>query len=409
MKKHTLKNSIAVVFAVLASTSNAQQGKISDDVVKIGVLTDMSGGYSEFSGAGAVAAVKMAVDDFGGNVLGKPIEVVVADHQNKTDLASTKAREWFDTQKVDVIVDLTNSSVALAVSRLAKEKNKVAIVTGAMTERLTNEECSPNTVHYVADSYAFANGTGKAMVDQGGNTWFIVAADYAFGNLMLGRLSTTVTNSGGKVVGYVKHPLAASDFSSFMLQAQSSGARVIGLANAGVDTVNAMKSAQEFGITRGGKQNIVGLATVITDVHAMGLNIAQGLLLTTPFYWDMNDATRQFSKRYFSRVKKMPNMVQAGDYSAVTHYLKAVEAAGTDEAGAVMQKMREIPINDFFAKNGTIREDGHMVHDMYLMQVKTPAESKYPWDYYKLVKQLPASTVTISPEKSACRLFKQKS
>ncbi|MET3822913.1 branched-chain amino acid transport system substrate-binding protein [Burkholderia sp. PvR073] len=406
MHIHFRKTAIALAWGFACASAQAQPPKISDDVVKIGILMDLSGNYSEFAGPGAVAAVKMAVEDFGGKVLGKPIEVVVADHLNKTDVALTKAREWFDTQKVDAIVDLTNSSVAIAVSKLAKDKNRIAIVAGAMTEKITNEECSPNTVHYVADSYAFANGTGKAVLDQGGNTWFILAADYAFGTLMLDRLTATVAANGGKVVGAAKHPLGASDFSSFMMQAQTSNAKVIGLANAGVDTVNAMKSAQEFGITRGGKQSVVGLATTITDVHGMGLNVAQGLLLTTPFYWDRNDETRQWSKRYFARMKKMPNMVQAGDYSSVMHYLKAIEAAGTDNAKDVMAKMREMPINDFFAKNGKIREDGRMVHDMYLAQVKTPSESKYPWDYYKIKKVLPASTVTIPVELSKCPLLK---
>ena len=401
--KHTAI--IGVLGAVCAST---QAQGISDGVVKIGVLTDLSGTYSEFAGQGAVTAVKMAVQDFGGTVLGKPIEVVVADHLNKTDVAATKAREWFDTQKVDVIVDLTNSSVALAISKLAKDKQRIAIVAGAMTEKLTNEECSTNTVHYVADSYAFANGTARALLDQGGNSWYILAADYAFGTLMLDRITATVNAGGGKIVGSTKHPLAASDFSSFMLQAQSSGAKVIGLANAGGDMVNAMKSAQEFGIARGGKQTIVGLATTITDIHGMGLGTAQGLILTTPFYWDLNPETRQWSNRYFDKMHKMPNMVQAGDYSSVMHYLKAVQAAGTDDAKTVMAKMRELPVNDFFAKNGRIREDGRMVHDMYLARVKTLGESKYPWDYYKIIKTLPASTVTIPATESRCPLLKKE-
>ncbi|MGN6259930.1 MAG: ABC transporter substrate-binding protein [Ralstonia sp.] len=407
MKFKLKQTAIVGILGVVCASSQAQG--ISDDVVKIGVLTDLSGTYSEFAGQGAVTAIKMAVEDFGGKVLGKPIEVVVADHLNKTDVASTKAREWFDTKKVDVIADLTNSSVALAVSKLAKDKQRIAIVAGAMTEKITNEECTPNTVHYVADSYAFANGTAKALLDHGGNSWYILVADYAFGTLMLDRLTATVSANGGKVVGSAKHPLGASDFSSFMLQAQNSKAKVIGLANAGVDTVNAMKSAQEFGVTRGAKQTVVGLATTITDVHSMGLSTAQGLTLTTPFYWDLNDETRQWSKRYFAKMHKMPNMVQAGDYSSVMHYLKAVQAAGTDDAKAVMAKMREMPINDFFAKNGKIREDGRMVHDMYLAQVKTPSESKYPWDYYKILKTLPASTVTIPVAESKCPLLKKGS
>lgn len=400
---------IALALGAICGSSTAQQSKVSDDVVKIGVLTDLTGNYSDFSGEGSVTAIKMAVEDFGGKVLGKQIDVVVANHQNKTDVASTKAREWFDTQKVDVVADLTNSSIAIAVSKLAREKNRIAIVTGAMTERITNEDCSPNTVHYVADTYAFANGTGKAVLDRGGKSWFILAADYAFGTLMLDTLSGTVAENGGKVVGSARHPLGASDFSSFMMQAQASKAQVIGFANAGVDMVNAMKSAQEFGVTRGGKQTLVGLATTITDIHGMGLNTAQGLVLTTPFYWDMNDETRGWAKRYFARMKKMPNMVHAGNYSAVMHYLKAVQAAGTDNANEVMAKMRDIPVSDFFSKNGKVREDGVMVHDMYLMQVKSPAESKYPWDYYKLLKVLPANSVTIPVEKSKCPILKKQS
>ncbi len=398
---------MALALSALCAASQAQNVRVSDNVVKIGVLTDMSGNYSEFAGEGAVTAVKMAVDDFGGKVLGKPIEVVYADHLNKTDVGATKAREWFDTQKVDIIVELTNSSVAIAVSKLAKEKNRAVIVSGAMTEKLTNEECTPNSVHYVSDTYAFANGTGKAIFDQGGNSWFILAADYAFGTLMLDKLVDTVTANGGKIAGSAKHPLGASDFSSFIMQAQTSKAKVIGLANGGLDTINAMKSAQEFGVVKGGKQTLVGLATTITDVHGMGLNIAQGLVLMTPFYWDMNDDTRKWANRYFAKMKKMPNMIQAGNYSSVMHYLKAVQAAGTDDVKEVMEKMREAPINDIFAKDGRIREDGKMVHGMYLMQVKSPSESKYPWDYYKLIKELPASSVTIPAEQSKCALLKK--
>lgn len=396
----------AVVLAQGAAPATAS-AKISDDVVKIGVLTDLSGNYSEFSGPGAVMAVRMAIEDFGGKVLGKPIELISADHQNKADVGASRAREWFDTQKVDMINDLTNSSVALSVINLAREKKRIAIVNGALTARVTNEECTPNSVHYTADTYGLARGTGKAVYAQGGNSWYILAADYAFGTLMEKQLTEVVTASGGKVLGSIKHPLGASDFSSFLLQAQSSGARVIGLANGGVDLVNTMKTANEFGITQGGKQSLVGLATVITDIHAMGLKNAQGLLLTTAFYWDANEETRKWARRYFERMKKMPNMIHAGNYSSTMHYLKAVQAAGTDEAQAVMAKMREIPVNDFFATNGKIREDGKMVHDLYLMQVKTPAESKYPWDYYKLKAVIPGDSVSLPVEESKCTLLKK--
>lgn len=401
------RSCVSIALSAISATALAQQPKVSDDVVKIAVLTDMSGNYSEFAGPGAVTAVRMAIEDFGGKVLGKPIEFIFADHQNKADIGSAKAREWFDTQKVDMITDLTNSSVALSVISLAKEKNRVAIVNGALTTRITNEECTPNSIHYVADTYGLARATGKAVYAQGGTSWYILAADYAFGTLMEKQLTEVVSESGGKVLGSIKHPLGASDFSSFLLQAQSSGAKVIGLANGGVDLVNAMKTANEFGITQSGKQSMVGLASVITDIHAMGLKNAQGLLLTTAFYWDANDETRKWSKRYFEKMKKMPNMIHAGNYSSTMHYLKAVQAAGTDDAKAVMAKMREMPVNDFFAKNGKIREDGKMVHDLYLMQVKSPAESKAPWDYYKLKAVIPGESVAIPAQESKCSLLKK--
>ena len=396
----------ALGFTAVASVM-AQQVKLSDGVVKIGVLTDMGSLYSDTSGKGAVEAVKMAVDDFTKANPGIKVEVIFADHQNKADLASAKARDWYDNEKVDMINDLITSSVALAVIEVAKQTKKVAIVNGAATSKITGDACNAYTVHYAYDTVAIANGTGKAIVKQGGDTWFFLTADYAYGHQMEKDVSEIVKASGGKVLGGTRHPLNSSDFSSYLLQAQSSGAKVIALANAGGDMVNAVKSANEFGLLKSGKQRLAGMVVFINDIHALGLQTAQGLLLTNGFYWDLNDETRKWSQRFFDKMKQMPSMVQAGDYSSTLHYLNAVKAAGTDDADAVMKKMRETPINDFFAKNGKIREDGRMLHDMYVVQVKTPAESKRPWDYYKLVATLPGDEVFLPPSKSACPLLKK--
>jgi branched-chain amino acid transport system substrate-binding protein len=371
---------VALAAAVISLATFAQ-GQVSGDTVKIGVLTDMSGVLSDLSGAGSVTAVRMAVEDFGGKVLGNPIEVVQADHQSKPDLASSLAREWIDQQGVDMITDLTNSAVALAVASLVRDKSRIAIVNGAGTTRITNQDCSLNTVHYTWDTYAMAYGTAKAIVKQGGDTWYFLTADYAFGHQSEKDVSAVVVAAGGKVLGSSKHPQGTSDFSSFILKAQQSGAKIIGLANGGADTINAVKAAEEFGLSTSGKQNLAGLAVFITDIHTLGLKSSQGLILTTGFYWDRDEETRKFSRRFFERQKKMPTAIQAGNYSSTLHYLKAVQAAGTDEAGAVMTKMKALPVNDFFATNGKIRQDGGMVHDMYLVQVKKPDESKYAWDY----------------------------
>jgi branched-chain amino acid transport system substrate-binding protein len=372
-----------------ALAQKAPAAKVSGDMVKIGVLTDMSGVYSDLGGQGSVTAAQMAIDDF--KAQAKPswkIELVYADHQNKADVGSNKAREWYDTQGVDMITDALNSAVALAVSKVTLEKKRVLIDTGAASTRLTNEDCSPNTVHYVYDTYALANGPGKAITKQGKDSWFFLTADYAFGHSLEKDTSDAVKANGGKVVGAVRHPLNASDFSSFLLQAQASKAKVVGLANAGGDTINSIKAANEFGLTK--NQTIVGLLTTIIDIHALGLPTTQGMMFTEGYYWNLNNETREWSRKFFSRHKKMPSMLHAGTYSAVTTYLKAVQATGTDDTATVMKQMRATPINDVFAKGGRIREDGRMVHDMYLVEVKKPSESKEPWDYYNIKQVIPA-------------------
>ena len=383
MKRKLIAAAVATALSAGVGLTGAQQGKLSDDVVKIGVLTDMSGVYADYGGPGAVAAAKMAVEDFGGKMFGKNIEVVNADQQNKPDIAKNVTQQWFDRDKVDMTVENLNSAVALTVQALGKEKNKVTIVTGAATARLTNEDCAPGTgIHYLMDTIALGNVVGKAVVKDGGDSWYFLTADYAFGHSLEKDTGEVVKASGGKVLGAVRHPLSTGDFSSFLLQAQSSGAKVVGLANAGGDTVNSIKAAAEFGITK--KQSLAALLMLLTDVHAIGLNTAQGLYLTEGWYWDMNDETRAWAKRYEAVMKKKPNSNHASVYSSTLHYLNAIKASGTDDTATVMKKMREMPINDMFAKGGKLREDGRMVHDMYLFQVKKPSESKGPWDYYTL-------------------------
>ncbi|WOB07613.1 ABC transporter substrate-binding protein [Piscinibacter gummiphilus] len=391
----------------LAASSLAHAQGISDDKVKIGLILDMSGLYSDITGPNLVTAVKMAVDDYGGKVLGKPIEVLAADHQNKADIAANKAREWYDVEKLDAVLDVAASAPALAVATVAKEKNKIAVFTSPGASRLTNEACTPVTVHYTYDTYALANVTGKAVVQNGGDTWFFLVADYAFGSVLEKDTSDVVKAGGGKVLGSVRHPLSASDFSSYMLKAQGSGAKIIGLANAGGDTINAIKAAKEFGLTASGKQQLAGLLMFINDVHSLGLPATQGMMLSAGWYWDLNPETRAWAKRFFEKTKKMPNMAQAGAYSATLHYLNAVKAAGTDATEPVMAKMKSMPINDMFAKNGRIREDGRMVHDMYLFQVKKPSESKSPWDYYALKGTVPADQAFTPLASSACPLVKK--
>nr|WP_258770018.1 ABC transporter substrate-binding protein [Bradyrhizobium arachidis] len=397
-----------LIAAAVAFASNvaAQTAAVSDDAVKIGVLTDMSGQFSHESGEGSVTAVKMAVEDFGGKVLGKPIEVLVADHQNKPDTASGLARKWFDVDHVDMVANLINSSIALTVSQLAQQKNRIAIINGSGSSRLTNDACTPNSVHYAYDTYALARGTGSALMKAGQKSWYFLTADYAFGHALEGDTTAVVKSLGGEVVGSTRYPIEAFDQSSFLLQAQSSKAQVIGLAGSGNVLVNSIKSAQEFGITKGG-QTLAGLLVWITDIKSLGLRTAQGLVLTNAFYWDRDDETRAWSKRFHERMKRMPHMGDAGDYSSTMHYLKAIDAAGTDEAKAVMSKMREMPINDFFAKNGRIREDGRMVHDMYVYEVKQPSESKGEWDFYKLREVIPGEQAFRPLKDSLCPLVKK--
>jgi len=380
-------------------------GKLSGDVLRIGVLTDISGVYADISGKGAVEAVKMAVEDFGGKMFGKSIDVVFADHQNKADVGAAKAREWYDSGNVDMINDLANSGVALAVAGVAKEKKRHAIVNNASNVGVTNAQCSPYTVHYTYDAYALANGTGRTIVESGGDTWFFLTVDFAFGIGLEQQVGDVVRSSKGRVVGAARHPLGTTDFSSYVLQAQASKAKIIGLASTGNDTINAIKAANEFGVTK--NQKLAALLLWINDVHALGLPTAQGLQLTNAWYWDMNDETRAFARRYMQRVGQMPNMAHAGDYSSTLHYLKAVQAARSDDPDAVSAKMREMPINDMFAKNGRIRVDGRMVHDMYLWEVKSPAESKYAWDYLKLIKTIPGEQAFMPLSQSTCYLAKR--
>ncbi|MCC7167692.1 MAG: ABC transporter substrate-binding protein [Rhodospirillales bacterium] len=389
---------------VLASSPTFAQN-VSDRVVKIGVLNDMSGVYSASSGPGTVESVKMAVEDFGSRVLGMPVEVVAADHQNRPDVGSSVVNEWFDIGKVDAVVDVPTSSVALAVNEIARNKNRVFIAGGAATTDLTNKACSATTVHYIYDSYALASAAAKVAVERLGKTFFFLTVDYAFGQQLQDGTTAFLNANGGKVVGAVKHPLGTNDFASFMLQAQASKADVIVLANAAGDTANALKTAKEFGIIKGG-QKMLTLLIMDPDVHGLGLETAQGLTVSSAFFWNRTPETIAWSRRYFQRTGKMPSFVQAGAYSYTTHYLNAIKAAGTDEAKAVVAKMKELPVNDFFAK-GVIRPDGLMVHDMYLVQVKSPAESREPWDYFKLVDTVPGEKAFKPLERSDCPLVKK--
>jgi branched-chain amino acid transport system substrate-binding protein len=395
----------AAVSATLAfGIAGSASAQVSGDVVKIGIITDMSGLYADIDGPGGAEAIKMAIADFGGSVAGKKIEFVSADHQNKADIAASKAREWFDQQGLDMLIGGTNSGANLAMAKVAAEKKKPFISVGAATSRLTNEECTPYTVHYAYDTVALARGTGGAIVKQGGKTWYFLTADYAFGASLEKDTADVVKANGGTVVGSVKHPLSASDFSSFLLQAQSSKAQILGLANAGGDTINAIKAANEFGVTKSMK--LAGLLMFLTDIHSLGLNLTQGMYLTDGWYWDLNDDTRKWSKRYFEKMKKMPSMLQAGDYSAATQYLNAVKAVNSDDADKVMAQLKKTKVNDVFAKGGVIRPDGRMVHDMYLMEVKKPSESKYPWDYYKVVQTIPGDQAYMTKAESKCALWK---
>jgi branched-chain amino acid transport system substrate-binding protein len=403
------KTCMAAAIAMLALTQSPAfaQDTVSDGVVKIGVLTDMSSLYSDFAGKGAVEAVRMAVEDFGGKVLGKPIELISADHMMKADNAASIARSWIDEKQVDMLADNTGSATALATMKVIGDKKRIAIVTGAGTSRITNEDCTPYSVHYNHNTEAMANVSGKYIVKQGGDTWTFLTADYAFGHSLQADTSKVILANGGKVLGAVKHPLNTSDFSSYLLQAQGTGAKIIGLANAGGDTINSIKAAKEFGILNSGKQKLAGLLVFINDIHSLGLDVAQGLYVTEAFYWDRNDETRKWSERYFKKMGKMPSSIQAADYSSTMHYLKAVQAAGTDNADAVIKKMKELPVNDFYAKGAKIRADGLLEHEFYLMEVKKPSESKRPWDYYHVRAVVPGSDAYPPISSSTCSLVKR--
>jgi branched-chain amino acid transport system substrate-binding protein len=402
--KHTLLG--LAVAAALGAGATVAQAQISDGIVKIGVLSDMSSLYTDLAGAGSVVAAKMAVEDSGIEKRGVKVEIVSADHQNKPDVGSSIARQWYDVDKVDVIVDVPNSGVALAVNQITRDKGKAFLVSGAASSDLTGKACSPNTVHWAYDTWMLANGTGSSIVKTGGDTWFFLTADYAFGLALERDTEAVVLKNGGKVLGKVRHPLNTQDFSSFLLQAQASKAKIIGLANAGGDTTNSIKQAAEFGIVKGG-QNLAGLLVFLTDIHALGLPTAQGLIITNTFYWDMNDQTRAFAKRFAERDKGIhPTMVHAGVYSAVLHYLKAVEALKSDDGTKVVAKMKEMPTDDPLFGKGTIRADGRKIHPAYLVEVKKPSESKGAWDYYKVRATIPADQAFRPLADGGCPLVK---
>ncbi|MBB3214392.1 branched-chain amino acid transport system substrate-binding protein [Herbaspirillum sp. Sphag1AN] len=406
MKLRTMSRAVSTVVAgfALATLATSASAQIAGDAIKIGFITDISGVYSDIDGQGGAEAIKFAIADMGGAINGKKIELLVADHQNKADVAASRAREWFDQQGVNTIIGGTNSGTALAMAKVASEKKRVFFENGAGSARLTNEECSPYTVHYAYDTVALAKGTGSAVVKQGGKSWFFLTADYAFGHSLESDTSNVVKASGGTVIGSVKHPLGASDFSSFLLQAQTSKAQIIGLANAGGDFINSVKAANEFGITRTAK--LAGLLVFINDIHSLTPKLTQGMYLTDSWYWDTNEETRKFAKRYFEKNKKMPSSLQAADYSAALQYLQAVKAVNSTDSDKVMAQLRKTKFNDVFQKNGYLRADGRVVHDMYLYQVKTPAESKYPWDYYKLVQTIPGEQAWTTKAESKCAAWK---
>ena len=387
-------------------TSAASAQTLSGDKIVIGFISDMSSLYSDIDGPGGVEAIRMAIADMQKEFPGKKIEVVFADHQNKADIASSKIREWIDQGGADVIIGGTNSSTALAGAKVAAEKKRPYISVGAASSRLTNEDCTPYTVHYAYDTVALAKGTGAAVVKSGGKSWFFLTADYAFGHSLEKDTGDVVKGAGGTVVGAVRHPLSASDFSSFLLQAQNSKAQILGLANAGGDTINSIKAANEFGVTKNMK--LAGLLMFINDIHALGLPTTQGMYLTDGWYWNQSAESRAWAQKFFGKMKRMPSMLQAGDYSAVTQYLTAVKAAGTDDADAVMAQLKKQKINDMFAKGGYIRPDGRMIHEMYLMQVKTPAESKEPWDYFKVAQTIPGDQAFLPLAESKCSLVTKK-
>jgi branched-chain amino acid transport system substrate-binding protein len=404
MKLTRIASACALATTMALGAAGAAHAQISGDVIKIGIITDMSGLYSDIDGQAGVEAIKMAVADMGGAIDGKKIEVVFADHQNKADVAAGKAREWFDTQGVDMLIGGTNSGTSLAMAKVAAEKKKLFISIGAATSALTNEQCNPYTVHWAYDTVALAKGTGNAVVKAGGKSWYFLTADYAFGAQLQNDASAVVKAAGGNVVGSVKHPLSASDFSSFLLQAQSSKAQILGLANAGGDTINSIKAANEFGITK--TMKLAGLLVFINDIHSLGLKTTQGMYLTDSWYWNRDAETRAWSRKFFEKIKRMPSSIQAGDYSAALQYLNAVKAIKSDDPDKVLAQMKKTKINDIFAKDGFIRGDGRMVHDMYLMQVKSPDKAVEPWDYYNVVETFKGETAWTTKAESKCALWK---
>ncbi|MDC6163514.1 ABC transporter substrate-binding protein [Achromobacter xylosoxidans] len=384
--------------------AGAAQAQVSDDVIRIGFITDMSGVYSGPDGPGGAEAIKMAIEEMGGEIDGKKIELLTADHQNKADIASAKAREWFDQRGLDMLIGGTNSSTALAMSKVAADKKKPIIVVGAGAPALTNEQCTPYTLNYAYDTVAQARGTGAAVVKAGGKSWYILTADYAFGHALQADTTKVVEAGGGKVVGSVKHPLSTSDFSSFLLQAQASKAEILALANAGADATNAIKAANEFGLTK--TMRLAGMIMFINDIHAMGLETAKGMYLTDSWYWNASDETRAWAQKFYERRNAMPSSLQAADYSAAIQYLRAVKATGTDDADKVLAYLRENKLNDVYIKNGVVRPDGRVVHDMYLLQVKTPEESKAPWDYFKVVQTIDGNEAFTTKAETRCALWK---
>ena len=392
--------------AILATSISAASAQISDDVVRIGVLTDLSSWGRDTSGPGSVEAAKMAVEEFGPTVLGKPIQIISADHQMKTDIGVQTVRNWFDNGKVDAVADIPNSGIAIAVHNMVKDRNKIALLSGPGASSLTDELCSPNTVHFSYDTYALAKVTASAVINEGGKSWYFITADYAFGQQLEKDATRFIKELGGTVVGGVRHPTNTADFSSFALQAQNSKANVVAFANAGQDTDNSIKQSGEFGLVQGG-QKLVGLLMFDTDVHAIGLAAAQGTYMTTASYWNMNDKTRAWSKKFFARTNVMPTMIQTGVYGSVLHYLKAIQAAGTDDPAMVMAKMREMPIEDSFVHGGKLREDGRVIRNMYLARVKTPSESKEPWDYLDIIKTVKGEDAFRPASESQCPLLKK--
>ncbi len=404
MKNKKLTTAGKLAALTLLGAAAAAQAQISGDVIRIGFITDMSGLYADIDGPAGAEAIRMAIADMGGAINGKKIELLVADHQNKADIAATKAREWFDTEGMDMLIGGTSSGTNLAMAKVAAQKQKPFMSVGAATSALTNDQCTPFTAHWAYDTVALAKGTGNAVVKAGGKSWYFLTADYAFGEQLQNDTSAVVKAAGGTIVGSVKHPLSASDFSSFMLQAQSSKAQILGLANAGGDTINAIKAANEFGVTR--TMKLAGLLMFINDIHSLGLKATQNMYLTDSWYWNRDADSRAWSRKFFEKIKRMPSSIQAGDYSAALQYLTAVKAIGSDDGTKVMAQLKKTKFNDMFTKGGYLRDDGRMVHDMYLMQVKTPAESTEPWDYYKVAATFKGDEAWTSKADSKCPLWK---